>query len=45
MSHKSHSHKDNWTWGDFLKDFMMGGTTGAIAKTIAAPIERVKLLL
>ena len=28
-----------------LKDFLLGGTAGAIAKTIAAPIERVKLLL
>ena len=24
---------------------MLGGTAGAIAKTLAAPIERVKLLL
>jgi solute carrier family 25 (adenine nucleotide translocator) protein 4/5/6/31 len=29
----------------FLKDFMLGGISGAVAKTIAAPIERVKLLL
>ena len=29
----------------FLRDFMLGGTSGAIAKTLAAPIERVKLLL
>ena len=29
----------------FLIDFMMGGTAGATAKTICAPIERVKLLL
>ena len=28
-----------------LKDFVIGGTSGAIAKTLAAPIERVKLLL
>lgn len=28
-----------------LKDFLLGGTAGAIAKTLAAPIERVKLLL
>lgn len=26
-------------------DFMMGGVSGAVAKTLAAPIERVKLLL
>ena len=29
----------------FIIDFMMGGTSGAIAKTICAPIERVKLLM
>ena len=28
-----------------LRDFIIGGTSGAIAKTLAAPIERVKLLL
>lgn len=30
---------------DFLIEFLLGGTSGAIAKTAAAPIERVKLLL
>ncbi len=35
----SHS---NW---DFFLDFMTGGIAGAFAKTVAAPIERVKLLL
>ena len=29
----------------FLKDFMAGGVSGAIAKTCTAPIERVKLLI
>jgi len=29
----------------FAKDLLMGGTAGAIAKTLCAPIERVKLLL
>ena len=29
----------------FLKDFMAGGISAAIAKTAVAPIERVKLLL
>ncbi|CAD8095140.1 unnamed protein product [Paramecium sonneborni] len=29
----------------FLYDFVGGGVSGALAKTIAAPIERVKLLL
>ena len=30
---------------DFWTDFILGGTSGAISKTIVAPIERVKLLL
>jgi len=30
---------------DFLVDFMMGGTAAAISKTVAAPIERVKLMI
>lgn len=29
----------------FLKDFMAGGISAAVAKTAVAPIERVKLLL
>ncbi|OBZ65090.1 ADP,ATP carrier protein [Grifola frondosa] len=29
----------------FFVDFMMGGTAAAISKTVAAPIERVKLLM
>jgi solute carrier family 25 (adenine nucleotide translocator) protein 4/5/6/31 len=29
----------------FVRDFMLGGVSGAIAKTLSAPIERVKLLL
>ena len=28
-----------------FKDMMLGGTAGAISKTVAAPLERVKLLL
>lgn len=40
MSHGSSSHK-----GSFVKDFFMGGIAGSIAKTLCAPIERVKLLL
>lgn len=44
--HGSHSStpKDGKK-SNFLVDFMLGGTAGAIAKTVAAPIERVKLLL
>jgi solute carrier family 25 (mitochondrial adenine nucleotide translocator), member 4/5/6/31 len=30
---------------DFLLDFMMGGVSAGISKTITAPIERVKLIL
>jgi solute carrier family 25 (adenine nucleotide translocator) protein 4/5/6/31 len=29
----------------FLIDFMMGGVSAAVSKTMVAPIERVKLLL
>lgn len=29
----------------FVKDFLMGGISGITAKTIAAPLERIKLLL
>lgn len=30
---------------DFLRDFLLGGTSGAIAKTATAPIERIKIVL
>jgi len=30
---------------NFLLDFFMGGTAGAVSKTITAPIERVKLII
>ncbi|KAH8945391.1 hypothetical protein BDL97_12G038200 [Sphagnum fallax] len=30
---------------DFMTDFFMGGIAAAVSKTVAAPIERVKLLL
>eukprot|EP00915_Cephaloidophora_sp_WS-2016_P003531 GHVH01004770.1.p1 GENE.GHVH01004770.1~~GHVH01004770.1.p1 ORF type:complete len:289 (+),score=49.60 GHVH01004770.1:105-971(+) len=29
----------------FLKDFLLGGVSGSLSKTITAPLERVKLLL
>jgi solute carrier family 25 (adenine nucleotide translocator) protein 4/5/6/31 len=29
----------------FLEDFLAGGVSGAVAKTMTAPIERVKLLI
>jgi len=28
-----------------MTDFLLGGTAGAIAKTLCAPIERVKIVL
>ena len=37
--------KGNTDMTKFVRDFMLGGTAGAIAKTLSAPIERVKLLL
>jgi len=33
------------TGSSFWSDFFIGGTAGAISKTLVAPIERVKLLL
>lgn len=30
---------------NFMVDFVMGGTAGAVSKTITAPIERVKLII
>lgn len=33
------------TDSNFLIDFLMGGVSAAVAKTAAAPIERVKLLI
>ena len=30
---------------DFVKDLMLGGTSGVIAKTLCAPLERVKIVL
>ncbi len=31
--------------GNFVVDFLMGGVSAAVSKTVAAPIERVKLLI
>merc|ERR1711879_65906 len=30
---------------DFIRDFIMGGTIGAVSKTIMSPVERVKILM
>lgn len=46
MAHHGGSSSSSGSgWNKVLKDFILGGTSGAIAKTLAAPIERVKLLL
>ena len=46
MAHHGGSSSSSGSgWNKVLKDFVLGGTSGAIAKTLAAPIERVKLLL
>ena len=44
MAHSSPSQSGGGFYNVFI-DFMAGGISGAIAKTLAAPIERVKLLL
>jgi solute carrier family 25 (adenine nucleotide translocator) protein 4/5/6/31 len=31
--------------GNFARDFLVGGISAAVSKTVVAPIERVKLLL
>jgi len=37
--------KDEVSFEAWIKDFMLGGVSGAVAKTMTAPIERVKLLI
>jgi len=37
--------KDNSALVSFLQDFALGGLSGAIAKTLTAPIERIKLVI
>jgi len=39
MSHSSNPQESFWV------SFLLGGTSGAIAKTVCAPIERVKLIM
>lgn len=39
------SGKRTKTPAEFFTDFMMGGVSAAVAKTAAAPIERIKLLV
>merc|ERR1711934_1295858 len=37
--------KKDATMQDFLIDFLAGGVSGAVSKTLTAPIERVKLVI
>merc|ERR1712086_1036314 len=37
--------KKEWNAVEFFKDLAIGGCSGALAKTVTAPIERVKLLI
>merc|ERR1712196_328445 len=37
--------KDDMSFMAFAQDFVVGGTFGAISKTLTAPIERVKLVI
>ncbi|QLQ80125.1 hypothetical protein HG537_0D01250 [Torulaspora globosa] len=45
MVDKIVSNKDAAPGSNFAVDFLMGGVAAAVAKTAAAPIERVKLLM
>jgi len=49
MSHEGGGAKKEKSGGEnaiqLLKDFALGGTIGAVSKTIMSPVERVKLLL
>lgn len=45
MSHSSSPTQSQGGFYSFFIDFMAGGTSGAVAKTLAAPMERIKLLL
>jgi len=43
MSHAGAKKESNVS--DLFRDFLLGGSIGAVAKTIMAPVERVKLLM
>jgi solute carrier family 25 (adenine nucleotide translocator) protein 4/5/6/31 len=45
MEEGGHKAKKLNSTADFMKDFLIGGISAAIAKTSVAPIERVKILL
>jgi solute carrier family 25 (adenine nucleotide translocator) protein 4/5/6/31 len=37
--------EEEWSPLKFVTDFAIGGISGAVAKTMTAPIERVKLII
>lgn len=41
----SSANKSSSSTKRFVLDFMSGGLAGAISKTVAAPLERIKLLM
>jgi len=45
MAHKTEPKSGLDRAKDFLIDFSLGGISGAVAKTMTAPIERVKLII
>ena len=46
MNHEGSKRKREWnTILGFAKDFLIGGVSATISKTIVAPLERVKHLL
>lgn len=45
LSHVLIPSANEKTFSGFMVDFLMGGVSGAVSKTVTAPIERVKLLI
>lgn len=45
MAQSTNTSNNSNSASKIVHDFILGGTSGAIAKTLTTPIERVKLLL